>query len=242
MSSVSVNTDDFLKLELELGRFAKRAVPFATKNTLNQGAFTVQTIAKANIDKDMIERNKFTKQSIRVDKATGTNVMTMHSVVGSTADYMADQEFGGTKTKKGKHGVVLPTSYSARQNLKSQPRKKLPTRANKLQNINMMTRHKKGTSRKQQNAINVSMAAKSKQKYIFMDTGRNKFIAKVIGGKRAPKVRMIHNLKNPSVRIPRTQWLKPAVDKMTPQVMRLIHFKSLQFQVNRMRLFRDKLI
>ena len=154
------------RLEDDLLRFKKKAYPFATKDTLNRAAFFAQDAARKIIDKKMIERNKFTRQSIRVNKATGLNIPRQHAIVGSTASYMEDQEFGGIKRTGGKEGVALSTSWSAGQGLNTQPRTRLARKPNKLRNIILKKRRRKGANRKQSNLIAIKQAASSGSKYV----------------------------------------------------------------------------
>ena len=62
-----INDDDVKQLESDLKTFARRALPFATKATVNGAAFNAQREAKQNVREDMLTRNRFTEQSIRVE-------------------------------------------------------------------------------------------------------------------------------------------------------------------------------
>ena len=232
-----VDTNGIKDMERDLKEFGARAYPFATKSTVNGLAFAAQRNAKGIVSKTMTTRNKFTVQSIQVDQARTLQVKRQYSSVGSTADYMETQEFGGTKTKTGKEGVSISTSYSAGQGMNSQPRTKLPKRANKLENIRLQRRRKKGNSRKQQNLAAIKGAAEGGSKYVFLDLGRRKGIFKVTGGKRRPKIRMVHDLTRQSVAIPKSPWLLPAVTMAETEGPRL-YAKSLEFQLRRLGLFK----
>lgn len=232
-----ITTRDVRRMENDLKAFQHKALPFATRNTLNQAAFTAMREARQNVGDDMIERNRYTRQSIRVEQARTLAISRQAATVGSIADYMADQEFGATHVKTGKEGVAIPTSYSAGQGRDAQPRTRLPRKPNKMANIQLRNRSKKGASRKQQNLIAVKTAAANGHKYVFLDLGRRKGIFKVTGGKRRPKVQMVHDLTRQSVTIPRNPWLFPAVERTKPQVQRL-YADSLRFQLRRHSLFR----
>ena len=132
-----INDRDIRRLERTLGEMSSRAIPYATRNTLNQNAFAVRAEYQKNIRDDLINRNKFTERSVRVEQTRSLNIATQRVTVGSIAPYMDEQEFGGTKTAKGKTGVPLATSYSAGQSEGSEPRTRLPRKPNKLQNINL---------------------------------------------------------------------------------------------------------
>ena len=232
----SVDLKDAKRLERDLKNFAHRAVPFATKNTLNSAAFTAQKLAREDVRQDLVLRNRFTIQSIQVEQTRTLDIRRQAAVVGSTADYMEDQEFGSIKTKAGKKGVSISTGYSAGQE-GQQPRTRLPRKVNQLASIQLKHRRRKGANRRQRNLIAVKDAAASGNKFVYLDLGRRKGIFRVLGGKRNPRVKMVHDLSNTSVRIPSNPWLSPAIDKTEP-LMPGIHRKSLEFQLRRLGLFR----
>jgi len=59
----------------------------------------------------------------------------------------------------------------------------------------------------------IAQAIKTGRKDVFIDTGRKQFIARVTGGKRNPRVKMLYDLSHRSTPIPRNPWLAPATDK-----------------------------
>lgn len=233
----SVNSEGIKGLEEDLKAFKLKALPFATKNTVNAAAFAAQKTARVIVKNRMIQRNKFTVRSIQVDQARTLSIPRQAAVVGSTADYMEDQEFGGTKTKGGKKGVSIATSYSAGQSDSSRPRRKLPRKPNKLENIRLRHRRSKGKNRRQKNLIAVKQAAASGNKYVYLDLKRTKGIFRVLGGKRRPRVKMVHNLSKQSVDIPANPWLVPAVIATERKIPK-IYKESLEFQLKRHGLFR----
>jgi len=208
----NVNDESILEYVDDLKTFARRSLPFATRNTVNGAAFEARKLAQDNVREKMVTRNRFTEQSIRVKQSRTLRISRQSAIVGSIADYMEDQEFGGTKVKTGKEGVSIATSYAAGQGLDAQPRTRLPRKPNKMANIKLQRRRKKGSGRKQANLVAIKQAAKSGRKYVFLDLGRRQGIFKVIGGKRRPKLRMVHDMTKQSVNIPRNPWLKPAVE------------------------------
>lgn len=228
-----VDTKDVKKLERDLKTFASQAYPFATRQTINDAAFQTQRIARADVRSDMINRNRYTEQSIRVEQARTLAVSRQSATVGSIADYMETQEFGGVKTKNGSEGVAIATSYSAGQ---SGERTRLPRKPNKLANIQLQKRTRPGHSRKQKNLVAVLTAATSGHKFVFLDLGKRKGIFRVTGGKRNPQVRMVHDLTRSSVRIPKNPWLKPAFDEAARMVP-AFYADALRFQLRRRGLF-----
>lgn len=231
-----INTKEIKEFERDLKAFAHRAYPFATKNTLNKSAFQAQKLTRGDMDTKMIQRNKFTKQSIQVDQARTLNVNRQAATVGSIADYMEDQEFGTVKRKQGKEGIAIATGYAAGQE-GQEPRLRLPRKANKMMNIQLQRQRKRGSNRKQQNIIAIRQAATSGRKYVFLDLGRSKGIFKVIGGRRRPKIKMVHDMSRDSVVIPRNPWLKPVVDDVRV-MMPGFYRDALVFQLKRQGLFR----
>lgn len=234
---IKIDDRDIKRLEGDLKAFAHRAYPFATKATVNSSAFHAQKEAKEEIGRKMITRNQFSKRSVLVNKTNTLNVNRQAAVVGSIAPYMEDQEFGGTKHKKGKRGLDLPTSASTSQGKGAKPRIRLPTKPNKLENIILKRNGNKARSKKQRNAISIRQAAKSGRKYIFMDLGRKQGIFKIIGGKKISRIDMVHDFSEQSVRVPKNPWLLPAV-KRTQKHIPEIYKDALIFQLKRNRLFK----
>lgn len=239
MAMFTIETREVKRLERDLKTFARRAYPFATKSTVNDAAFRTQKIAKKRIEREMVTRNRFTVQSVRVEQSRTLNVQRQAAIVGSTADYMADQEFGGMKTKKGKKGTPIPTSFSAGQGDAARPRTRLPRKPNKLANIQIKRRQRKARGRKQKNLVAVKQAASSSNKFIYLDLGRREGIFKVTGGKRNPRVKMVHDLSHKAVRIPRNPWLRPSVKDVQPLIPGM-YAKNLRFQLKRAGVFRRR--
>lgn len=233
---IKLDDKNLKEFEAELKTFARRAYPFATKNTINKAVFETQKISRRDVSVKMVERNKFTKQSIQVDQARTLNVQQQAATVGSTAGYMEDQEFGTIKRKSGSKGVRIATGYSAGQE-GQQPRTKLPRRPNKMQNIRLRKRRIKADTRKRRNISAIRQAATSGNKFVFLDLGKRQGIFKVTGGKRRPKIKMVQDMTEQSVTIPRNPWLKPAVDVVQLR-MPTFYRDALIFQLKRQGLFR----
>jgi hypothetical protein len=233
---ISVDDKQLKQYERDLKTFANRAYPYATRHTVNSAAFKARDIAQSNVRGNMVTRNKWTERSIQVGKTGTLNVQRQAAIVGSTEDYMETQEFGGTETSSSGKGVAIATGYSAGQE-GQQPRTRLPRRPNKMAAIQLQKRRKKGTSRKQQNFIAVREAAASGRKFLYMDLGRRRGIFRVLGGKRKPRIKLVHDLTRSSVAIPRNPWLSPAV-KETERYIPSIYRDALLFQLQRNKLFR----
>lgn len=241
-----VNTIEVEELEKELKTFARKAFPFATKNTVNKAAFQSRMLWQKDIRVNMITRNKFTERSVRVEQSRTLNVDRQSATVGSTADYMHEQEFGGTKRKTGKEGVAIPTSFAAGQG-EAQPRTKLPRKPNNIRNIRLRGRSRKARNRKQDLLFKMQDAVTSGQRFIFHDfgAGKKKGIFRVVGGSRnfkrgvprGAKLRMVYDMTEQIVAIPKNPTLKPVVSRMEVLIPD-IYRKSLEFQARRYNLFR----
>lgn len=246
----SLDVSNIKMLESDLKTFASRAYPFATKQTVNRAAFSTQKLAKRRIGKQFITRNQFTARSVQVDQARTLAVSRQAAVVGSIADYMADQELGGTKRMGGKHGVPIATSYAAGQGMDSQPRTRLPRKPNRMQNISLRRgRTKRPKNSRQALLFKVQDAVKSGRRQIFHDGRGNKKqgIFKVVGGSKSfkrgwprnAKLRMLWDMSEQSVRVPKDPWLAPTVRRVEKRIP-FFYREALTFQANRIRLFKTK--
>lgn len=232
---IEVDVRDVKQYESDLKTFAKKAFPFATKATVNKAAFETRKRAQANVEDDFVLRNKFTRSSIRVEQARTLNVRRQEAIVGSIADYLATQEFGGVERGRGKHQPIA-TSYSAGLSEAAQPRTRLPRKPNRMQSIQLKRRGRGANSRKQRNLMAVKEAAAGGNKYVFLDLGRREGIFKVLGGKRSPRVKMVWDLSRRSVRIPRKPWLAPAT-VATQGHLPQYYADALVFQLRRQGVF-----
>lgn len=244
---ITVDTEELKQLESDLQTFAERAFPFAARATLNVAAFEARERIQAGMRKKMTMRNTFTMKSVQVDKARTLRVKDQEAVVGTIAPYMDEQEFGGVKTKKGKHGVPLPTTAATGEGRGARPRKRLPRASNKFAKIRLNKTSKRGfKSRKQEIFVKVLMAARSGHKVVFLDNKGTKALYRIKGRGRLDKngritgikMDMIYELGHTSVRIPRTNIFLTAtraVEKSMPGIYR----DALIFQLKRQGLFED---
>lgn len=242
----TVDVSDFKKLERHLKTFKRTALPYATRDAINTGVYKAQLEARAEVKGGMITRNAFTTQSIQYEKSRSLKIERQIAVVGSTQDYMADQEFGGTKHKKGKEGVWIPSAYSSGEG--SIPRKKLPRKPNDIRNINLLKGHKFGKTQKQRNFVAIKMAVKTNSRFVFLEMGKKKGIFKVVGGSirknkksgkyiKPKEIKIVHDMTHDSVRIPERKWLYPSVMRIK-DIMPQIAVEAMWKQVKRHRLFK----
>ena len=221
-----VNDKDVKKLERKLRDINERAIPFATRATINEMAFGSQALARTEIQAKMTLRNKYTVSSVRVDQARGLNIASQVAKMGSIADYMDEQEFGGSKGRKSGRAVGIPTSFAAGQR-GARPRTRLPRKAFQMAQIMLRRGGKRGANAKQQNAINI---ATSLGGFTYLDLGKRKGIFKI---DKKGRPTMVHDLSRASVRIPATKWMKPSVDAIINRRGEF-YAKALNFQLSRL--------
>lgn len=227
---IDFNTPGLALLRTQLLSVARRGVQHAGRNALNATAFEVREEWQRQIAEAMVLRNKWTQRSIRVTKARGTNLALMHAVVGSVADYMRIQEFGGTETKSGRHGVPIPTTVASGEGRGASVRRRLVRRPNRLPNVQLAPRP--GKTRKQRNAAAIDQAIRSGRKHVFLELDRRKGLFLLAGGKRSRRVELIWDLSRPSVRIPATRTLGASMAK-APDIAAPLVRKALVEQLER---------
>lgn len=233
-----IDTEELKQLKSDLKEFAIKAYPFATKSMLNRTAFEGRELIQADMRRRFIARNKFTVNSVRVETAKGLNVNHQESVVGSIAPYMEDQEFGGTRVKRGKHGVAIPTTVASGEGRGAQPRRRVATSRSRKRNITLSKIRVKAKSKGQEAHARVKHAAETGERFVFLDLPKHPGIYKVTGGKKKPKIDLIHDMSRKSVSIPRTGIILTAtraVEKKMPEFYR----EAIIFQLKRRGLFKD---
>ena len=104
MIQLNINTLEVVKYTNKLESLNKTGIPTAVRNTLNTVAFDVKTNTMPAIAKKEFEERKpnFFKANSKVQKATGTNIATMKSIVGfvsakhnQAVEDLNQQEHGG---------------------------------------------------------------------------------------------------------------------------------------------------
>lgn len=244
-----IDVTDFKDFENALGTFRHRALPHAHKRMLNDTAQEAQKIARKRVRNSMVLRNAWTIKTIQFRPTKTLNIQRQASTVGSTEEYMLDQEVGGVKVKSGKHGVPIPTSFSAGQAEKSRPRLKLPR--TRLPRLRLGRRRKRPTGqpkgRKQAILFKIQDAVSSGRRVFFHDFGTSRGIGifRVKGGRKGfkrggPKgaeLKMLFSFAKPAVSVPRRPWLKPAVE-VARKRMPSFYVKALRFQLRRHGIFK----
>jgi hypothetical protein len=233
---LSIKTKAIKLFESQLKAYADDAFPSIARSTLNAYAFSTMKSVKNSLGNQFVLRNKFTERSIRFNKARGNNVDTMRSEVGSTQGYMTKQEEGGVVDKTGKHGVAIPTSYSAGESESAKPRRRVTRKSNRMSSIRLRQVSGSFKSKKQKAVATIKWAVKSGFKYVYLELDRSKGIFKIVGGKRRPKIKMVYSLDRPIVIIRKRPWLMPAVTRVMKR-SDTIYARTLAFELRRRGLF-----
>lgn len=218
-----IDSKQLKRLEDTLGEVAEYGIQHAQRNTVNDYAFGTQRQAKQNIREQFVNRNRWTERSVRVDKATR---FVDSSEVGSTEDYMREQEFGA-RTPSPLH---VPTPAASGESVRANKRLRPVRRANRMNNINLKGRSRRGggLTRKQQNIVAVRQAADEGRKFVYLDRGKRKGIFRLYGGKRRPRTRLVQDLSRRVRVVPRNQWLEPAADKVMARAGELYYHRLAQ--------------
>lgn len=217
---ITFDSPDVIHLKNALYNMARRGVPHASRNALNAVAFAAREQWQRELQFAMTLRNDWTRRSIQVTKAKGTDVASMESKVGSAAGYMEVQEHGGTERKKHKHGVAIPTGVASGEGRGARPRKRLVRAPNRLPKIQLTPRI--GDNQKQRNAIAIGAALRAGRKHVFLELEKRKGIFRLSGGKRKPRVDLVWDLTRPSVRIPPTRTLGLTLQNIGPRMKQAI--------------------
>jgi hypothetical protein len=241
---IEFDDKNWVQLEKDLKTFREKAIPYAVAAYLNEMAFDTAANGRKIIQGRMILRNKYTLSSVRVNKATmSKNISQMKSAAGSTAGYMEKQEFGGNVGGKSGHSKPIPTTFASGEG-SAGIRRKMPKKQNKMSNISLARKTVRATSKKQANFIRVQMAMKSGDKFVYIDTGRKKFIARINvvnlskngASFKGASLRMVYDLTRRKISLRKNKWLEPATDQAVKN-RDAIYAKALQYQINRQKIF-----
>ena len=200
---MKANTKKIRSYSGELRRI-KKQVPWLIAKTLNDVAFFgKQTAWPQEVKSAMAIRTPWTMRSMRVDRATAQNLV---SILGSVEPYMKTQEFGATEGKKGKHGVPIPAASPGGR----AARKRVVAKKLRMSAISTV-RTEGGGSSKQRNAVALRKARKAGGGVVFLELGTgNKGLYRVTSNRRPKK---LWDLTKGSVTIPRNPTLEKAAHR-----------------------------
>lgn len=239
---IDIDVKEVKQYESDLKTFARKAFPYATRSAINGMAFAAQKRGRENLRSDMTLRNRYSEQSVRVEQARSLTVSRQEAIAGSIVEYLEAQEFGGTTDRRGAHKTVIPTGYAAGQE-GARPRTRLPRKVNKLTNVKLRQRVRKGefASRRQEAFLRALLAAQEGDKFVYIPAGgdASSGIYRVWGTRkrkgryRGVKLKMVYSFRRAPSRIPRNAWLRPA----TADAVRerdVLYAKALVFQLHRL--------
>lgn len=227
--NILVTVEDARAFEARLANIRDRAIPHAVRDALNELAFVARAEWVDIIGARFTLRNRFTERSLRVTKARGTDMGSMQAVVGSTADYMRDQEQGARKGKRGKHGLAIPTPAAAGQSPKASKRTRVIRRGYYLGAMRVVDRVQ--GSQRAKNAAAIAMAKRTGG-IAYLETENNKGLYRIMGTKKRPKPRMIYSLNESSVTIEPTRTLSAAMLEANARAP-AITIAAMQRQIDR---------
>ncbi len=237
MAFIDFDDKELKRFEASLIKMRRKALPFATRDTVNTAAFQTREVAQDNIRRTMVTRNRWTVGSVKVEKSRTLQMSRQEASVGTGLDYLELQEFGGTKRSKGRRGVPIATGVASGEGENARPRRKVPTRSHRLSVIKLSRGRMKAANRRQRNLLTVKQALETKRKFVYLDLGRRKGIFKVTGSKKKSRVRMVWSMGKRTVSIPANPWLNPAA-RTVARRMPGIYRKALKKQLIRHRIFK----
>ena len=229
---LNVTTRDLDRLLRDLETFAKRSVPYAARDALNDTAFTTRRVWGDHMRRTFTLRNQYTAgRALLVDKARGLDVGRMRSVVGSIAPYMARQEEGGVV-----QGPV-PGPVAAGQAAGGTRTK--PVRfTNRLRAI-AAAKANKGRSRQQRNAIALAIARRQNQKHVILERPKGgKGLFRLGGGKRKLTTRLVWSVDRGPSKLKAHPTLGPALRTIGPKLP-AIYKRAIIKQMKRHGVFRS---
>lgn len=187
-------------LERALNILNARGIDFAQVKTLNDLAFKARSIGQEEISDNFTERNKWTRRSLRVRKAT---TRSMTAIMGSAEEYLAEQEKGFTKIP-----VAIPTAAASGQS--GSERTKPVRKVNRRPNVKIKRRSIKTKSRRQLIAAQIAMAKREGEKFAFLSIPKAQGIYRI--NKRG--VRMIYDMSRRSTTTAPRPWLSNTAKKV----------------------------
>src|SRR4051812_15571382 len=149
-------------MQRELEQLAKRAIPYAARETLNGLAFAGRKIWQEQMASSLTLRNQFTQRRALVERATGSRMSEMEATLGHTEDYMRRLEAGiGERARRG--GLAIPTEAAAGQAKGSLPagRKRAVRASLVIRVLGKLKRQSGSMPRKARNARAVREAIKN---------------------------------------------------------------------------------
>lgn len=222
-------------LRSELETLYKKSVPFAVAKGLNEAAFQGRKEWQKKAGEEFTLRNTWTTRRMFVDKAKASpRLESIEARLGSDQEYMAKQEGGFIKAKKGKHGVPVPTATAAGQG-KTAKRTKPVRRSNRMGNIRLTDRV--SGSRQRKNTVAAITAIKSGTRVGFFDLRSRQGLFRVKGSVKKWRLEMLHDLTEPAIKTKAHPTLGPSAAKVN-QRLPAIMVSELEAQIAKQKAFK----
>jgi len=207
-----VDTRELRKLEKSLLALKKKALPFAARETINGLAFEGQAAWRRELPGKMRLRNKWTERSIRVEKEKrGLNINTMKASVGSTEEYMREQEFGATLPMRGREGFGIPAAAPGQR--KNRP---LVPKRRQLSAIKLLPRTRGNRAQRIHAAMHLAKKRGSSSYAFLRMKGGRKGIYELNPGKRRLAIRKIWDLSKRAITKPKNPTMTVIEKRVRP--------------------------
>jgi len=226
---IKVDLSDFKRLTRDLEKVSDVAIPYAARNALNTIAFEGRKLWQAQMRDDFVLRNDWTTRRLFVEKAKGTSLAGMKSVLSSPDAFLVKQEIGGQES----HSV--PTGVATGEGRGASPRRKLVRQPNKVSVIALGKRMHKG-NRKQRNAVAIRTAAAEGRRFVYLELPKRRGLFRISGGARSPQVDMVWDTSKKSHTVHPTPTLRRAVKRLEGKVPAIMT-SSLIDQLRRHKVF-----
>jgi len=189
---------------------------YVAKNALNHGVFTARQKWHGEMDDRLILRNNFTKKAVSVVRATGTDITRLRAVIGSRAPFMDDVEGGQSESKKGRHGVPVPTGYAAGQE-GANPTTKLVRarfRIGATDTANIQKDVARFRTSKQRNAVTIALARRRNVPFGVLETQHGHGLFKINKGRAAAKKKRKRNRRRSKATPPPVKFSSSGAPKL----------------------------
>ena len=227
---LKIDLRDIRQLEKDLTVLSRRAMPYATRQTLTATAWKARTFGQQEIEKQFTIRSKtFLPRGVAMTPARGLVIASQESAVGHLRDAGALLEKGQTEL-----GSSVPLPGSSGEPPGVWPRKRIVRRGNRWNRVNPVRQRGSG---KQAKAIAIRKAAKrsGNQKTVVLKNSRGSNLFRLMGRKGKEQLKLLQTMPNRPVRTPAQPWLKPAVHKAARR-MPIEYVKALRYQISRHRI------
>ena len=198
MINAKIDQKSVIRTMKTLSKISKTAPGKVARFTVNDLAFKGREGMQNQIDKQFIQRNKFTRNRVFVNKARGNNPQTIIAEVGHTEQYMKDQNDGAVIPANRKTHAI-PTKVARI----SSSEKRLVRRAFNLRSIGSISGNEK----------------------FFI--GKTKKGVVAIFQRLKTKVKMLYNISKTSITIKRTGWMGKGVKvARAPNLANMLYMKN----------------